>query len=189
MSKTYFISDTHFGHANLVRLARTEFADIVRHDMTIRQNWRDTVGKDDEVWMLGDFAYRCGYALEPLLRDLPGHKHLVMGNHDHMWIKQNPKALEQFESVQQMAEIDLNGLHLFLCHYPMVEWNMSRHGSILIHGHIHNNTDHPFWPLMAKTPTMLNASVDINHWKPVTLGELVKNNEDFKKNHLQEDSF
>ena len=72
MSQTYFISDTHFGHANLVRLARTEFSDIVRHDMTIRQNWRDTVGKDDEVWMLGDFAYRCGYALEPLPGTFPG---------------------------------------------------------------------------------------------------------------------
>ena len=137
MSKTYFISDTHFGHANLVRIARTEFSDIVRHDMTIRQNWQNTVGKDDEVWMLGDFAYRCGYALEPLLRDLPGHKHLVMGNHDHTWIKQNPKALEQFESVQQMAEIDLNGLHLFLCHYPMVTWNHKPHGSIRLHGHCH----------------------------------------------------
>jgi calcineurin-like phosphoesterase family protein len=52
---------------------------------------------------------------------------------------------------------------------------------IKIHGHIHNNRDAAYWPLLASMDHALNASVEINHYQPVTFDQLVENNDLFKK--------
>lgn len=53
----------------------------------------------------------------------------------------------------------------------------------MIHGHIHNNCHEDFWELLVKRPLVLNAGVDINGFVPVTLPELIENNEVFKQLH------
>ena len=50
----------------------------------------------------------------------------------------------------------------------------------MIYGHIHNNTNADYWPLIAERDQMLNAGVDINGFSPVTLEELIENNRRFK---------
>lgn len=45
----------------------------------------------------------------------------------------------------------------------------------MLYGHIHNNTDAPYWPLLAEMDHALNAGVDVNGFRPVTLEELVEN--------------
>ena len=52
--------------------------------------------------------------------------------------------------------------------------------SYMIHGHIHNNTQTEFYPLIAAQKNILNAGVDINGFQPVTFDELIENNRDFK---------
>ena len=39
-------------------------------------------------------------------------------------------------------------------------------GGYMIYGHIHNNTDADYWPLIAARGQMLNAGVDINRFVP-----------------------
>ena len=51
----------------------------------------------------------------------------------------------------------------------------------MIHGHIHNDTDVDFFPLLKSRANVLNAGVEINNYMPVTLEELLENNEKFKK--------
>ena len=51
----------------------------------------------------------------------------------------------------------------------------------MIYGHIHNNTDADYWPLIAVRDQMLNAGVDINGFAPVTLEEMINNNRHFKE--------
>ena len=51
----------------------------------------------------------------------------------------------------------------------------------MIYGHIHNNTNADYWPLIASRNQMLNAGVDINGFAPVTLHEMIKNNQRFKE--------
>ena len=50
----------------------------------------------------------------------------------------------------------------------------------MIFGHIHNNTNAAYWPLIRASPQMLNAGVDVNDFQPVTLEELMENNDRFK---------
>ena len=41
----------------------------------------------------------------------------------------------------------------------------------MIFGHIHNNTNAAYWPLIRASLQMLNAGVDVNDFQPVTLEE------------------
>ena len=58
-----------------------------------------------------------------------------------------------------------------------------RHITSVIHGHIHNNTHEDFWPLLAARDRVLNAGVEVNGYRPVTLKELIENNRRFKAEH------
>lgn len=71
-----------------------------------------------------------------------------------------------------------------MCHYPMLSWKHCQR-SYMIQGHIHNDTEMDFWPLLATRSNVLNAGVDINFFQPVTFEELVANNEWFK-GHLEQ---
>lgn len=50
----------------------------------------------------------------------------------------------------------------------------------MIHGHIHNNTNQPYWPTIKNNPRLLNAGADINGFEPVSFDEMLANNEYFK---------
>jgi len=50
----------------------------------------------------------------------------------------------------------------------------------MIHGHIHNNREALYFPIIQKTPNLLNAGVEINNYQPVRLDDLIKNNDVFK---------
>ena len=67
-----------------------------------------------------------------------------------------------------------------MCHYPMMTWPGSRLESYMVYGHIHNNTNADFWPLIRTKARILNAGVDVNGFVPVTLEAMVGNNERFK---------
>lgn len=56
----------------------------------------------------------------------------------------------------------------------------------MVFGHIHNDTSVEFWPLIRRSPLMLNAGVDINGFMPVTLEELLENNARFKAAYRDE---
>ena len=177
---TYFTADLHLGHSNIIGSCNRPFADVDEMNRTIIDNWNSRVTDRDEVWVLGDVAYRSGTDVGSMLGKLKGKKHLILGNHDRTWIKYcNPD--DYFESVDQMGFISLDGNSIFMCHYPMMAWNGSHHGSYLVYGHIHGNWGQPFWPLIAGNDHMLNAGVDINGFYPVTFSELVDNNKRFKE--------
>lgn len=80
-----------------------------------------------------------------------------------------------------MAEINDGSHKITLCHYPMMSWNGCNKGAFHIHGHIHNNRNDSYWPLLLQMPHALNAGVDVNGFAPVTFNELVENNRIFKE--------
>ena len=55
----------------------------------------------------------------------------------------------------------------------------------MIHGHIHNNYEAFYSPMLRQMPNLLNAGVEINDYRPVNLNELIKNNEDFKSSQTE----
>ena len=76
----YLISDTHFFHRNIGK-----YCSRPSHwQKLIINNWKRIVGSYDTVIHLGDFAFysRNKAGTERLVRELPGHKILIRGNHD-----------------------------------------------------------------------------------------------------------
>ena len=81
-SKVYVISDTHFGHANIIKYCDRPFNDADQMDSMLIKNWNEIITPDDIVWHLGDFALKNKEKTINYFRRLNGRKMLVLGNHD-----------------------------------------------------------------------------------------------------------
>ncbi len=171
----FFISDTHIGHAAIIHLCNRPFESVEEMDETLVSNWNSRVGNGDTVYFLGDLFFKASADhVREVLASLKGKKHLIIGNHDHSWM--TPELLkEHFLTVDHILNVSTCGHNLFMCHYPIVDWGSSTK-LWQIHGHIHGNRNQDYWPLLQKRERMLNASVEINGYVPVTFDELVENN-------------
>ncbi|MBD3276936.1 MAG: serine/threonine protein phosphatase [Candidatus Aegiribacteria sp.] len=60
-----------------------------QHHLKILRNWRKIVGEDDTVLIPGDISWAMSFqeSMEDLewIRELPGRKILIKGNHDYWW--------------------------------------------------------------------------------------------------------
>ena len=157
MSRIWYTSDVHFGHKKVSELRG--FNDTVSHDEAIIREWERVVKKNDIVYVLGDIAVGYHqYALD-VLKDLPGRKHLISGNHDivHPYHskghskKEQEKWLDTFETIQPFLLRKSGGQKFLMSHFPYPEAGdgFSREGSRydqfrlpdmglpLLHGHTH----------------------------------------------------
>lgn len=180
----YFTSDLHLGHKNIIRLCNRPFSSVDEMDRVLIQNWNKKVHKNDSVYILGDLMFRNEKPPEEYLRQLKGKKHLLVGNHDRQWIRTCDLS-QFFESVEKLDFVSDGKRQMTLCHYPMMSWPHIQR-SYMVFGHIHNNTDADYWPLIAQSERMLNAGVDINGFAPVTFEEMEANNICFKFASLQD---
>ena len=173
-----YISDLHFGHKNIIGFDHRPFSDVDEMDHTMIQLWNGRVFDDDHVYIIGDIMHRSGRSASWYLRRLKGHKHLVIGNHDQVTLNEE-KAMSYFESVDKMMQVEdtFEGerIQICLCHYPMVSWYKSHHGTWLIYGHIHNRKEFPY-DVMKNMDRALNAGACINNYTPVSFRELYLNN-------------
>ena len=176
----YFTSDQHLGHSNIIRLCGRPFDSLEEMDETLIKRWNDKVRNDDRVYILGDLFFRASDP-EGVLKRLKGKKTLILGNHDSSWIGKVEMS-RYFESVHTMLETSEVEHPLTLCHYPMLTFNHCMK-AYMIHGHIHGNTNADYWPYLKEHERILNASVEVNNYEPVTFAELVENNRRFKASH------
>lgn len=177
----FYISDLHLGHDNIIRMCHRPFANSEEMDKTLIANWNSVVTDKDEVYILGDFAYRFEQGkLQQYLKELKGKKYMILGNHDKD-IRRNAQK-DAFEWVRDYAEINDNGTRVILSHYPMVEWNGYFRGSVHLYGHIHNNVDNAAFRIMSTLENAYNVGADILDFTPRTLEEVIKYNYRFVKN-------
>lgn len=174
-----YISDLHFGHRSVINFDNRPFFDVDEMDRVLIYLWNSRVQKDDDVYIVGDFAYRNEKPEEWYLQNLKGRKHLIIGNHDNKLLA-NDKAMGCFESVDKMMHVTDNGNHICVCHYPIAEWNGFFKGHWHIYGHIHNKRDGVF-EYMKTFDKALNAACVINNYTPASLNELIRNNEIWRR--------
>jgi calcineurin-like phosphoesterase family protein len=166
MSNIWFTSDTHFGHANIIKYCDRPFADVRENDETLIANWNHVVGPHDAVYHLGDFGFgRKGQMIE-ILRRLNGRIFFVKGNHDKSVLKPEVSAYFQwvkdyFELKVRDEEMDMKQ-PIILCHYAFQVWNKSHHGSWHLHGHSHGTLPSP------DTMARLDVGVDAHGYTPVS---------------------
>ena len=180
----YFISDLHFGHTNLIaKGSRPQFDSIEMMDQTIILNWNSIVEDDDEVYIVGDFSFLSRHPAEMYLRALKGKKHLIIRNHDAYWLSKMKYPERYFHTIGDIAHLEDKEKQITLCHYPWMEWpgcrGVQSKLGYMIHGHVHGNKDRLSYQLIKdhKIKRILNCSVDINDYRPVTLEQLIINNE------------
>jgi calcineurin-like phosphoesterase family protein len=115
----FFTSDTHFGHAAIIRHQKRPFASIDAMDTALIMRWNACVRPADTVYHLGDFCYRSGTktAVDYMAR-LSGTIHLIRGNHDDHTVRDHAAA---FASVQDMLTLKIDGQRIVLFHYPLRE--------------------------------------------------------------------
>ena len=77
----YFISDTHFGHSNILSFERTNFKTIEEHDEYILSLLKKLTA-EDVLYHLGDFAFYLSEEVKKKWLALPCKKILILGNHD-----------------------------------------------------------------------------------------------------------
>ena len=56
MENSIFTSDTHFNHANILKLCNRPFKSVEEMYETMIANWNCVVGMDNDVFHLGDFC-------------------------------------------------------------------------------------------------------------------------------------
>ncbi len=108
----FFISDTHFGHANIIRTCKRPFDGVAEMDDAIVSRWNACVGPSDTVYHLGDFCYRNSRAADAYVRELNGEIHLIAGNHDEETIARHPSL---FASIGHIREIHERGRRIVMC--------------------------------------------------------------------------
>ncbi|MFN3945092.1 MAG: metallophosphoesterase family protein [Allosphingosinicella sp.] len=158
--RVFFTSDTHFGDHRTLNIGRRPFASVAEMDAALVARWNAAVAPEDEVWHLGDVARRAA-DVPALLARLPGRKHLVRGNNDPPGTASAPG----WDSVQDYAELEIEGRRLVLCHYPFRTWNGQHKGAINLHGHSHGR--------MKPLTRQIDVGVDVWDFRPVTLAELL----------------
>ena len=174
-----YIGDPHFGHANVIRFDHRPFLDTDEMDRTLIALWNDRVQQDDTVYILGDLCYRSVREPEWYLRQLKGHKILILGNHDGPLLK-NSNVMKYLEGMEKMLRISDDNRQITLCHFPLAEWTGFHRGAWHIYAHIHNRTDGAY-QYMKNLDRALNAGCMINYYTPVSFRELERNNKLFKE--------
>jgi calcineurin-like phosphoesterase family protein len=137
----YFTSDTHYGHANIIKYSKRPFNDAAEMNKILVKNWNKKVTPNDEVYHLGDVGMGREDFISGILGRLNGRKYLIKGNHD----KKTWKAAsfqKHWIWIKDYFELTVNGQFIVLHHYPELTWNKGHHGSWMLHGHCHHSIDH-----------------------------------------------
>ena len=172
-----YTGDLHFGHSNVLKFDGRPFPGIDEMDRVLIENWNARVQPGDTVYVLGDFCYRGEREAKWYLRQLKGHKILIIGNHDAKTLK-DQEAMKYFEDARPMMHVTDGNKQICLCHFPVAEWNGYYHGTWHIYGHIHNRK-HEVYDFMRTREHALNAGCMINNYMPVPFSELLENNKKF----------
>lgn len=177
-----YTADLHFGHRASITFDHRPFADIDEMDRVLIELWNSRVSFSDNVYIVGDFAYKNEKPFVWYLRQLKGHKHLIIGNHDNKLLNDS-SALGYFDSINDRLRFSDGDKKLELSHYPIAEWNGFYGDVYHIYAHIHNKTEDTF-RYMRQFDRALNAGCMINNYTPASINELIRNNQIFKEAHL-----
>lgn len=175
----YYVSDLHFGHSGIIRMCDRPFQNVDDMDENLIQNWNQHISENDDVFILGDFCYKANNPKKYLSR-LHGHKHLVVGNHDGMILK-NQECRKYFEDIRDIMTIKDKNQQIVLCHYPMIEWNGYFRDTLHFYGHIHNKTTNDAYRIMSHVKNAYNVGTDILDFTPRTLEDVIQYNIQFKE--------
>lgn len=162
----FFTADTHFSDPYILR-RRVRFTSAGEHDEALIARWNDTVGPEDEVWHLGDFAAGASRArCAEIHARLNGIKRLIRGNHDTNRVLNLSWTDPPPESARIAVRDDSGSEHsLYLAHYAHRSWPGLWRGVRHLYGHTHG--------ALLDTRRSCDVGVDAWNYQPVALAAVI----------------
>lgn len=151
----FLISDTHFGHANIIKYANRPFDSVEEMNEAMVENWNNVVKQGDKVYHLGDVTMN-SKSLDILSR-LNGRKVLIKGNHDTQKLK---FYTPHFYDIRGSHELD----SFILTHIPVALEQSARYPQGNIHGHLHEKNMDNHW--------YINVSVEQINYTPTAFDDI-----------------
>lgn len=166
--QTFFTSDWHLFHANIIKYSARPFKDTVEMNRAIQDRINEKVDEKSWLYFLGDaFFAKNDYQVQAFLDWLDGLKCKnlcwIKGNHDR---RRTTSVAHRFFWVKDMAEIEIEGQKIVLNHYAMKVWNKSHRGAWHLYGHSHGS--------LPDDPNSLSfdVGVDTNNFYPYSFHEV-----------------
>lgn len=169
---TFFTSDTHFGHANIIKLCSRPFKDVEEMNEKLVENWNKVVPENGTVFHLGDFAFGGSTLWNSIIPRLNGRIYLILGNHDRKNIRQG--YMDKFVDIVPQMQIDIEGRSVYLNHYPFLCYGGSyrdENSVWQLFGHVHsgpNCTGLDCDRLGILFPYQYDVGVDNNNYTPIS---------------------
>jgi len=131
MINTWFISDTHFGHKNILEYEKEArpFSCLEEMHEVMIDRWNSVVNRKDIIYHLGDFAF--GRRNIQIAERLNGKKKLIMGNHD---IYSSSDYIKYFDKLYGVIFWN----KCILSHMPVSEDGLCVRWFLNVHGHLHS---------------------------------------------------
>lgn len=168
MSEIYVISDTHFGHANILTFTDErgkifrDFHHVEEMNEKMVENWNRVVTPQDIIYHLGDVYFRDGHKVLPRLN---GKKRLILGNHDD---GKDPILHQYFQKIMVWRMFPEH--NVVMTHIP-IYMDGDEHSAVRekvkynLHGHIHQNR--------SPTKNHINACVEWNNYTPKRIQDFI----------------
>jgi calcineurin-like phosphoesterase family protein len=184
-----FTSDTHFGHANIIKYCQRPFTfpDIDGMDKVMLEHFMDVDASGKTIFHMGDFVFNPKNLLATSWRP-KGEHYIILGNHDKFADKGGKyrKLYREFfhhiigTSIQwgrNQLQIQVEDTKLLLTHGPERYIGENHYN---IYGHHHNNMflkpeyfqADPLQSWVFGSKTHINVSVELTNYRPVTWDEL-----------------
>lgn len=163
----WFISDTHFGHTNVIKYCNRPHESVEEMNQALVDNWNAVVHSKDNVYHLGDWAFKD----VEYISQLKGNIITIPGNHDiernglkNQLLKVLPNGFEDHVYYYKMPQLGKK-VRIVLCHYPLESWrgNFKYH----LHGHSHGES--------RQIPNRLDVGVDATRlYRPLHITEVLQ---------------
>jgi len=163
MPNIWLISDTHFGHENIIKYADRPFINVREMDEALIENWNRLVRPSDHVYHLGDvyMGRHDRNSISNILYRLNGHKRLIVGNHDEI---KDVVLHRHFAKISMMRVF--REYNLVLTHVPVHpnSLELTKGHVVNVHGHIHQHKSPP--------GPYINVCVEWTDYTPVNIEDV-----------------
>jgi calcineurin-like phosphoesterase family protein len=175
--KLYMSSDSHFQHFNIAKYCHRPFESRSQMDSALIANWNSVVPEDGIVVHCGDFMlpHKTSDKEYKKIWEKLNFKTLVLcrGNHDRI-----DCGTYQYDNktviVVDIAMINVEGIKIMACHYPMTAYP----ADFQVFGHIHTLSDGTCYGVDGDVndrlrKTQYDVGADQNNYTPISYWQLV----------------
>lgn len=172
MHKSFFLSDTHFSHNNILnfkdeneKLIRP-FKTIEEHDELIIENINKRVRSVDRIYLMGDVVIHC--KAMSILNRINGRKVLIKGNHDIFALKYYTPYFQDIRAYKVFPEYGI-----VFSHIPIHPGQLVGRFKLNCHGHLHHK--------VIDDIKYMNLCCEHLNYNPIEMEEILDQKKDILK--------